>query len=89
MYIRRGDSARGLCGASNNNIYILYDVRCTSVRDTAERIVIDIRIKRTSALTVVIDGYVNMRIAGVYLLLYRIEFTTLVSVHLHVQALYC
>lgn len=56
---------RGLCDASNNNIYILYDVRCTSVRDTADRIVIDIRIKLTSALTAVIDGYVNMRSADV------------------------
>lgn len=81
-------TARGLCGASNNNIYILYVVCCTSVRDTAERIVIDIRIKRTSTLTAVIDGYVNMRFADVYLL-YRMKFTTLVSVHLHVPALYC
>lgn len=48
--------------------YTAYALRSTSVKDTAERIVIDIRIKRTSALTAIIDGYVNMRFADMYLL---------------------
>jgi len=84
-------TACGLCGASNNDniIYILHDVYAARVLGT--RIVIDIRIKRISALTSVIDGYVNMRFADIVYLyyLYRMKFTTLVSVHLHVPALYC